>query len=92
MPWGFTLSGGKDQGITVKVGCVLQVGLLNNFVFFYTDFLEDSVADSCGLKTKDYVWKVSGVEVFGKTHAECVRMIRNSGNTIQENLTFQNVN
>lgn len=50
------------------------------------------MADSCGLKTKDYVWKVSGVEVFGKTHAECVRMIRNSGNTIQENLTFQNVN
>ena len=25
VPWGFTLSGGQDQALTIKVGCVLQV-------------------------------------------------------------------
>ena len=27
---------------------------------------------------------MAGVEVFGKTHSECVRLIKNSGNTIKE--------
>ena len=31
----------------MQVGCVLQ----------------DSVADNCGLRTRDYLWKVAGVEV-----------------------------
>jgi len=67
VPWGFTLAGGRDQGITLKVGCVLQ----------------DSVADSCGLRSKDYIWKIGAEEVFGRTHAECVKMIKNCGNSIQ---------
>ena len=47
------------------------------------DLLKDSVADSCGLRSKDYIWKIGAEEVFGRTHAECVKMIKNCGNSIQ---------
>ena len=63
LPWGFTLSGGLDQALTVKVGCVLQ----------------DSVAETAGLRTRDFIWKVNGVEVFNKSHSDCVKMIKAGG-------------
>ena len=32
VPWGFTLAGGQDQALTIKVGCVLQVRLLTHII------------------------------------------------------------
>ena len=60
LPWGFTLSGGKDQGLTVKVGCVL----------------EESIAERCGLRARDFIWTIAGKEVFEETHAGCVNLIK----------------
>ena len=33
VPWGFTLSGGQDQALTIKVGCVLQVRFFDIMTF-----------------------------------------------------------
>ena len=41
------MTSARPHEVTVQVGCVLQ----------------DSVADNCGLRTRDYIWKVAGVEV-----------------------------
>ena len=40
---------------------------------------QESVAETCGLRTRDFIWKVNDVEVFNKSHAECVKMIKVSG-------------
>ena len=66
LPWGFTLSGGKDQGLTVKVGCVL----------------EESIAERCGLRARDFIWTIAGKEVFEETHAGCVNLIKIAGDML----------
>ena len=40
---------------------------------------QESVAETCGLRTRDFIWKVNDVEVFNKSHAECVKMIKAGG-------------
>jgi len=62
-PWGFKIIGGKDQGLTVKVGNVKPY----------------SNAEKAGLKTMDYVWEINGKEVFEMSHDQCVAEVRNSG-------------
>ena len=62
-PWGFKIIGGKDQGLTVKVGNVKP----------------NSNAEKAGLKTMDYVWEINGKEVFEMSHDQCVAEVRNSG-------------
>ena len=121
VPWGFTLSGGQDQALTIKVGCVLQVSILTNITSSITHHIahhithnitshhtshlitshhtsrrasyfsfkcnlncalqicQESVAETCGLRTRDFIWKVNDVEVFNKSHAECVKMIKAGG-------------
>ena len=90
VPWGFTLSGGQDQALTIKVGCVLQVRLLTHFTLHTSHFThnisfkcnlncQESVAETCGLRTRDFIWKVNDVEVFNKSHADCVKMIKAGG-------------
>ena len=79
VPWGFTLSGGLDQALTIKVGCVLhdsgeQHFQKNNFPRLFL-----VVAETAGLRTRDFLWKVNGVEVFNKSHADCVKMIKAGG-------------
>ena len=49
----------------MQVGCVLQ----------------DSVADNCGLRTRDYLWKVAGVEV--RNSASSVTCSPDLGNRAQ---------
>jgi hypothetical protein len=66
LPWGFTLSGGKDQGLTVKVGCVL----------------EESIAERCGLRARDFIWTIAGKEVFEETHAGCINLIKMAGDRL----------
>ena len=66
VPWGFTLAGGKDQGLTLKVGCVLV----------------ESVAEMCGLRSRDFIWKIGSKEVFDETHAECVKLIKSAGDRL----------
>jgi len=61
--WGFKIIGGKDQGLTVKVGNVKPY----------------SNAEKAGLKTMDYVWEINGKEVFEMSHDQCVAEVRNSG-------------
>ena len=40
---------------------------------------QESVAETCGLRTRDFIWKVNDAEVFNKSHAECVKMIKAGG-------------
>ena len=47
----------------MQVGCVLQ----------------DSVADNCGLRTRDYLWKVAGVEVRNSVAVTCSPHLGNRG-------------
>ena len=61
--WGFTLSGGADQGLLLKVGCVL----------------EDSVAERSGLRSRDLIRTINGKEVYSETHAACVTLVKNAG-------------
>jgi len=61
--WGFKIIGGKDQGLTVKVGNVKPY----------------SNAEKAGLKTMDYVWEINGKEVFEMSHDQCVAEVKNSG-------------
>merc|ERR1711963_422947 len=60
---GFKIIGGKDQGLTVKVGNVKPY----------------SNAEKAGLKTMDYVWEINGKEVFEMSHDQCVAEVKNSG-------------
>ena len=41
------------------------------------------MAETCGLRTRDFIWKVNDVEVFNKSHAECVKMIKAGGNSLR---------
>ena len=89
VPWGFTLAGGQDQALTIKVGCVLQVrnsvnSSLNHSITNHKShsnyhICQESVAETCGLRTRDFIWKVNDAEVFNKSHSECVKMIKASG-------------
>ena len=40
---------------------------------------QESVAETCGLRTRDFIWKVNDAEVFNKSHSECVKMIKAGG-------------
>ncbi|XP_023323781.1 PDZ and LIM domain protein 1 isoform X2 [Eurytemora carolleeae] len=62
-PWGFSLTGGPDQGFALKIGTVR----------------EESVADLAGLNKMDYLWKVNGQSVFGLTHKQCAQLIKSAG-------------
>jgi len=66
VPWGFVITGGKDQSLTVKIGKVKPY----------------SPAENSGLKTMDYVHTINGKEVFEMAHKECVDAIKSSGNTL----------
>ena len=66
LPWGFTLSGGKDQGLTLKVGCVL----------------DESIAERSGLRARDFIWTIGDKEVFDETHAGCVKLVKNAGDRL----------
>lgn len=63
VPWGFVITGGKDQSLTVKIGKVKPY----------------SPAEHAGLKSVDYVHTINGKEVFEMTHKECVDAIKSSG-------------
>jgi len=63
MPWGFCIVGGKDQGLTVKVGNVKR----------------NSPASRAGLHKMDYLISINGRPVFNMTHGDCVREIKSSG-------------
>jgi len=67
VPWGFSLAGGIDQGLTHKIGTIR----------------EESIADEAGLKKMDFLWKVNGVTVFGLTHGACVKLLRESGTRLE---------
>ena len=64
--WGFKITGGKDQSLTVKVGKVKPY----------------SCAEKAGLKTMDYIWQINGKEVFDMGHNDCVNEIKNTGTTL----------
>jgi len=66
VPWGFVITGGKDQSLTVKIGKVKPY----------------SPAEHAGLKSVDYVHTINGKEVFEMTHKECVDAIKSSGSSL----------
>lgn len=63
IPWGFCISGGKDQGLTLKIGNVKR----------------NTPASRAGLWKMDYLISVNGRAVFNMTHGDCVREIKSSG-------------
>lgn len=67
VPWGFVITGGKDQSLTVKVGKIKPY----------------SPAELAGLKAADYIWTVNGQEVFEMSHNECVEAIKKAGTTLK---------
>jgi len=67
VPWGFSLAGGSDQGLTHKIGTVR----------------DESIADQAALKQMDYLWKVNGKSVFGLTHSACAKLIKESGTRLE---------
>lgn len=67
VPWGFCIVGGKDQALTVKVGNVKR----------------NSPASRAKLQKMDYLITINGRPVFNMTHGDCVREIRNSGQSLR---------
>jgi len=62
-PWGFRLSGGKDQGQPLTISQVTK----------------DSLTYKAGLMANDFMISIAEQEVFGMTHAEAERMIQLAG-------------
>lgn len=61
--WGFTVQGGADLALTVKVASVKR---------FYP-------ADRAGLEKMDYVWTINGKEVFKMAQPDIIKEIKSSG-------------
>ena len=77
--------------LKVRLGRI--IGLLEDGIRDYVSYViirlfkvgmvqEESPAEKAGLRTRDFIWKVNGVEVFNKTHAECVKMIKAGGKSV----------
>jgi len=62
-PWGFRLSGGRDQGQPLTISQVTK----------------DSLTHKAGLQANDFLISIAGQEVFDMTHAEAERTIQDAG-------------
>lgn len=62
-PWGFRLSGGKDQGQPLQISQVVK----------------DSLTQRAGLLPNDFLISVAGSEVYEMTHDQAERSIQNAG-------------
>lgn len=74
--FGFVLRGAKtsDEKFEPTVDCpALQ---------FLESVDKDSNADKAGLKPFDFVLEINGVDVTCKTHLECVKLIKKTGDTL----------
>lgn len=65
-PFGFRIIGGKDEGLSFKVGKVVT----------------GSPASEAGLQVYDFLVSVQGQEVFDCDHATVVKLIRQAGNCL----------
>lgn len=74
--FGFVLRGARasDEKFEPTIECpALQ---------FLESVDKDSNADKAGLKQFDFVLEINGVDVTCKTHLECVKLIKKSGDTL----------
>jgi len=62
-PWGFRLSGGKDQGQPLSISQVT----------------EGSLTHEAGLKANDFLISIAGIEVFNMAHDEAEKTIQEAG-------------
>jgi len=62
-PWGFRLSGGKDQGQPLQISQVVK----------------DSLTQKAGLLPNDFLISVAGIEVYEMTHDQAERAIQKGG-------------
>jgi len=62
-PWGFRLSGGKDQGQPLQISQVVK----------------DSLTQKAGLLPNDFLISVAGGEVYEMTHDQAERAIQKAG-------------
>lgn len=67
IPWGFVICGGRDQGLTLKIGNVKRM----------------TPASRAGLCKMDYLISINGRPVFNMTHDECCRDIKQSGQVLR---------
>jgi len=67
VPWGFVVCGGRDQGLTLKIGNVKKL----------------TPASRVGLCKMDYLISVNHKPVFNMTHDECCREIKMSGQALR---------
>jgi len=65
-PWGLRIGGGVDRG---------KVLVLEKIIF-------NSVAYEAGLKQRDYLYEINGVNVLEMSHDECTKLIKSAGNTL----------
>ena len=65
-PWGFSLAGGKDKGLSLKVSCVQ----------------EDSPAERAGLRGRDFLWRVAGKDVLKENQATVAGLVRSAADTL----------
>ena len=64
--WGIVLVGGKEKGLTIKIGKVRAL----------------SPAEVAGVQSGDFIWQINGKEVFEMEHEECVQTIKKSGQSM----------
>merc|ERR1711890_17252 len=67
IPWGITVCGGRDQGLTFKIGNVKRM----------------TPASKAGVSKMDYLISINGRPVFNMNHSDMVREIRTSGQTLR---------
>jgi len=67
VPWGITVVGGRDQGLTFKIGNVKKM----------------TPASRAGMCKMDYLISINGHPVFNMNHSDMVREIRSSGQTLR---------
>jgi len=67
VPWGITVVGGRDQGLTFKIGNVKRM----------------TPASKAGVGKMDYLISINGRPVFNMTHGEMVREVRTSGQALR---------
>ena len=75
-PWGFRLSGGKDQGQPLQISQVEKMEKgekwkMKNWdcsIFHSLKVVKDSLTQKAGLLPNDFLISVAGVEVYEMTH------------------------
>ena len=69
-PWGFRLSGGKDQGQPLSISQVRTTRVIQTeYINVPTQVVKDSLVQRSGVLAKDLVISVAGIDIANLGHA-----------------------